>query len=578
MMAALEDEIPYTQFACIGTGFSGIALGATLVRWYGISSLALFESQPKLGGTWQINRYPGAACDVPSALYSFSFERNPNWTRFLPPHDELQLYLTKVAEKYGLLPLTQFSTKVVKAQWNEPSSRWILTLHDLTSNTFRKHSCQFLFSGTGQFSTPRPLDIPGVESFSGPIIHSARWPSPPPSLEGKKVVVFGNGCTAAQIVPAILPETKSLTQIARSKHWIYPPVDAKMPEIGKAILRSLPGATMLQRYVVYFLAEADWAGFSLTPSAAKFREKRRKMAVAYIKATAPEKYHDLLIPEFEIGCKRRIFDSGYLAALHDERLELTTEKAVEIQPTGVKMEGGRVVEADVIILANGFQTNKYLGGLEVVGRNGERLEEHWKKFGGPEAYNLTSVSGFPNLFLLLGPNTATGHTSTVMVIENAVNYALRVIRPILEGKAEAGSAVDVKPEAEKAYFHRIQTALQNTVWTTGCNSWYVRGEGGKMYNGMTYPWSQRRYWYECLFPVWKDWEYSGKPGKRTIVKSQKRPVMCMATFAVAAVSGLLAWVSRNPNSRLAAVLLAARLGTLDLWKSWAVGLLTQRKK
>ncbi|KAK0659781.1 hypothetical protein QBC41DRAFT_237011 [Cercophora samala] len=572
----MPSEIPFTQFACIGTGFSGIALGATIQRWYNISpsSLQFFDSQPCVGGTWVINQYPGAACDVPSALYSFSFERNPNWTRFLPPHDELRAYLTRVAEKYNLLPRMKFNTKVTKAEWiPDPSKpRWRLTILDLETNHTSHHECQFLFSGSGQFNAPRPLDVPGIETFQGPVIHSARWDHSV-SLQGKKVVVFGNGCTAAQIVPSILPDTKHLTQIVRSKHWIYPPVDAKVSPFAKKLLASMPGATLLQRFIVYHLAEADWAGFTLTPSAAAFRQKRKDMAEKYMRATAPEKYHSLLVPEFEIGCKRRVFDSGYLECLHSENITLTNEKPVGILPHGVKMADGSVIDADVLVLANGFETNTPKTLLPVVGIDGHTLQAHWSgKFPGPEAYNCTSLHGFPNFFLLWGPNTATGHTSAVMAIENGVEFALRVIRPCLEGKA---SVVDVTEEAEGEFVGRVQEALGRTVFTSEtCNSWYTARdkETGRVWNGMTYPWSQARYWWDCVMVKKGDWVYSS-----SIVKKRRSGLWFTTTFAVMALGGLLAWVGKNPNSRLAVALAGSRFAAVvPVLKTLGLGVLGRK--
>ncbi|KAK3997876.1 hypothetical protein QBC44DRAFT_354362 [Cladorrhinum sp. PSN332] len=564
----------YTQFICIGAGFSGIALGATLKRWYGIDDVIFFERGRELGGTWHWNRYPGAACDVPSALYSFSFERNPDWTRFLPPGGELREYLGRVAGKYGLKEgnKMRFGVDVKKVEWVDERKRWRVYWRGVSEGGKEEgvNECQFLFSGAGHFSVPNGLDdVPGVQSFKGEVVHSARWRDDL-SLKGKRVVVFGNGCTAAQIVPSIVEEVKELTQVVRSKHWIYPPVDSKMPEFGKAVLRNLPGATMLQRYIVHFAAELDFEGFRLTKSGERFRRKKRKEVEGYMRKTAPDKYHDLLIPSFEVGCKRRIFDSGYLRSLHAENLTLTDEKVVEVLPNGIRFESGRVVEADVLVLANGFKTNQYLQGVEVIGRNGVTIDEHWEDFGGPEAYNLTSLNGFPNFFLLLGkiqvsslldrasadlisgPNSATGHTSNVMAIENAVNYGLRVIKPVLEGKA---SVAEVKRSAEESYAKLIQDALQNTVWTTGCNSWYLRNQGGKVRNGMTYPWAQWQYWWDCLFPVWEDWEYSGAAsGKSSIVKQDKKPRLWIASLAVLAVGGVLSWTSKYPNSALATVL------------------------
>lgn len=371
--------VPYTQFACIGAGFSGVCLGATLQRWYGITDLAIFERTPKLGGTWSINRYPGAACDVPSALYSFSFATNPNWTRILPTAPELSAYLERVAAQYNLPPKISFNTSVERCEWDESRARWRLTLKDVSTGETRHHECQFLFSGAGQFSQPRDLDVPGVQNFKGVVMHSARWRDDI-SLKGKKVVVFGNGCTAAQIVPSIVDECESLTQIVRSKHWIMPPIDQRVPPGVRKVLQYTPGMLALLRFIIFCLAEADFPAYP--ESGREVRRKKQMVAEGYMKKTAPERYWDLLIPEFEYGTKRRIFDSGYLEALHRENLRLTDEKAVEVLKNGVRLESGEVVEADVLVLANGFETNQILQGTEVVGREGKTMTEHWEEIGG----------------------------------------------------------------------------------------------------------------------------------------------------------------------------------------------------
>jgi cation diffusion facilitator CzcD-associated flavoprotein CzcO len=400
-----DPEPTFTTFACIGTGFSGICLGATLARWHNLtapSSMRLFSRDADLGGTWLVNSYPGAACDVPSALYSFSFESNPDWSRILPPAGELRAYLGGVADKYGVREKMVFGVEVFRVVWDGGRERWRLWVRELGGEGREYvHECLVLFSGAGHFTRPRELGVKGVEGFEGEVFHSARWREDV-DLTGKRVVLFGNGCSAAQIVPAIVGKTRHLTQVVRSKHWVYPPVDRKMPGWGRALLRRVPGLTTAQRFLVYILAEADWKGFKLDKSAAEFRAKKREEVEEYMRTTAPEKYHDLLIPDFEIGCKRRIFDTNYLESLHADNLTLTDEGVAEILPNGMRMQSGEIVEADVIIMANGFTTNQYLGGVEIIGEDGETLEEHWESFGGPEAYNCTAVSGFPNMFFILG--------------------------------------------------------------------------------------------------------------------------------------------------------------------------------
>ncbi|KAH8646209.1 hypothetical protein BX600DRAFT_390517 [Xylariales sp. PMI_506] len=504
-MAPREEFVTYSQFACIGAGFSGIALGATLTRWYGISDVQFFERHSDLGGTWHTNKYPGCACDVPSILYSYSFAPNPNWTRILPSSDELWQYLNDVAAQYDLRPRMSFGVQVESAMWIESQCCWRLTLRHLQTNRVYLHESQFLFAGTGQLVTPRELDVPGLANFKGEVVHSSRW-TQHDKVDDKNVVLFGNGCTAAQIVPSIVGQTASLTQIVRSKHWILPPVDAAVPHWLRFLLRNVPGLISLSRLLVFLAAENELRGLPLTPGAARFRARRRRVAEQYMRQAAPEKYHDLLIPDFEIGCKRRIFDSGYLRSLHAENLTLTGSKPTEIVADGVEMEDGSVVKADMLILANGFITNHFMSGINIHGRKGITLEEHWKSFGGAEAYNCSVMSDFPNFFILLGPNAATGHTSAVIAAENSVNYALRIIKPILEGRA---TVAELKYEAEQRYVDEIQGTLKETVWFSGCSSWYVRSvPGAKIWNAMCYPWSQGYFWYRSLFPTWSDWRYS----------------------------------------------------------------------
>ncbi|KAM5372391.1 hypothetical protein ACJA88_009140 [Fusarium oxysporum] len=509
-MSLNNRKTSYSRFACIGTGLSGIGLGATLKRWYNLDDVQYFERQSQLGGTWLQNQYPGCACDIPNILYSFSFEPNPDWTRILAKREELYDYIMGIAKKYNLLDKMTFGAQVEKCEWFEEQARWRLTIRDLKTGSLFFHECQFLFSATGLFSNPRELDIPGVKSFKGPIIHSAKWRHDV-DLTGKRVVLFGNGCTAAQIVPNILPEIKSLTQLIRSKHWILPPIDGPTLDVLRWVMKNIPGAQRLLRVLVFLETERQYKLFEMTDAGARVRAKFRETALTYMKKTAPAKYHDLLIPDFEFGCKRRIYDSGYLESIHAENFSLTDKPATEITPDGVRV-GDQVIEADIIVLANGFKTSGFLKGIEVIGRNDENLHEHWERYGGAEAYNTTSVSGFPNLFLLYGPNSGVGHTSAIIALENGINYSLRVIKPILDGKA---SIVDVKSDAEGKWTDSMQAGIKSTVFYSGCTNWFVETrKNGTRWNATVYPYSQASFWRRSLFPVWKDFDFSGSTTAR----------------------------------------------------------------
>lgn len=259
----------------------------------------------------------------------------------------------------------------------------------------------------------------------------------------------------------------------------------------------------LHRFQIFLLAEKDFQLFPMTKRGAQLRASRRKAVERYMRSTAPSKHHDLLIPDFDLGCKRRIFDCGYLKSLHAPNLVLTDRKALEIVPEGVRTATG-IIKADIIVMANGFRTNEFISPMVVTGRNGQTLTDHWKKFGGPEAYNCSVMNGFPNFFMILGPNAATGHTSAIMASENTINYALRILKPVISGDA---TTVEIREDAEVSYAYRMQEDMKKTVWNSGCQSWYVKvndKEGGS-WNAMSYPYSQAHFWYRSLFPVWKDW-------------------------------------------------------------------------
>lgn len=438
---------------------------------------------------------------MPAVLYSYSWAPNAEWSTVLPPQKEIQKYLISVAHKYGLLSKIKYNATVKRCEWIETTSRWRLTIHNTKTNQVSYHECTFLYSGVGILTEPQKFDVPGTETFAGDMVHAARW-RPDVSLKNKRVIVVGNGCSACQIVPAILDDTKSVTQFIRSKHWIIPPLEVSNLKVLSFLFKVVPGLLKFMRFMIFLIGENAWRGFYMTKSAAALRKKREADATAYMKKAAPAKYHDLLIPDFPIGCKRRIYDPYYLRVLKSEKIHLTDSPILEVVPEGVRTKDG-ITEADAIVLAIGFKTNGYLTGVEVIGRGGKTLEQHWEAAGGPGAYNATMLNGFPNFFMLLGPNTTTGHTSTIIAIENAVNYSMRVIKPIITGHA---LSIDVTKQAEDAYTNDIQEALKHRVWRS-CNNWYERNENGVVRNASTYPYTQNYYQYRCTFPIKKDLIY-----------------------------------------------------------------------
>ncbi|GFP53077.1 Baeyer-Villiger monooxygenase [Trichoderma asperellum] len=524
----MSEKATYSQFACIGTGFSGIALGCTIKRWYGITDIRLFEKKSDLGGTWLANQYPGCACDVPSLLYSFSFAPNPKWSKILPSHQEVWQYLDDVATQYGLREKMSFNSCVERCEWIEQSGRWRLTGRNTISDTSFVHECQFLFSGSGLLVYPRKPDLPNIENFDGPVFHAAEWRHDV-DLTNKKVALIGNGCSASQIVPNIKDQVEHVTQFVRTKHWIIPPVQVPNVKLFQWMFMHIPGFLKFTRFLFFVILENEMRGFYMTKAAAAVRRSNTAEAVRYIKKKAPEKYYDKLIPDFEMGCKRRIYDPNYLTSLHSENVTLRDDAIEEVTPRGIRSKDG-YTDIDVIVFASGYETNSFCTNIDIVGRQGMTAEEHWKSLGGPGAYNTTSLSGFPNLFLILG------HTSTIMAVENSINYALRLIKPILQGKA---MAIDVSLDAEKRYIDQIQTDLQQTVWLSGrCNNWYNRAQDGSRHNGMSYPYSQPYFWYRCLFPIYKDFQYDPPKNKSPPRGNIWRETVRYSILAAASLSGL----------------------------------------
>ncbi|KAF4632931.1 hypothetical protein G7Y89_g5190 [Cudoniella acicularis] len=567
------DQSAYTYYpiVMIGAGESSIAMGCRLKEALSFDQFRIFERQSGIGGTWWINRYPGVACDIPAVFYSFSFCQNPNWTTFYPKGHEIAKYLQDACNKYGLIDKIQLNTEVRECKWLESEQVWEVTLQHLVTGVgdlseydraqkIKEQGSQSVFvaqekirakiviSGVGGLVEPKawPEDIPGKDSFDGEIFHSARWRYDV-DLEGKDIIVVGTGCSAAQLVPQLVNEykAKSVTQLMRSPPW----VGAKhIPSLGKKGWEER--APWLNNNIPLFMKYtrlmSGWPLFGTEPHNIKARAKAEKAMLDHMKATVPSKYHEILTPNYGVGCKRRIFDDTWFPALNDPRLELTTmplksisSKAVTLGPGRTYPEGqdskmpeGEVtLPADVIILANGFETTQFLHPLDVTGRGGAKINEIWADRGGPQMYMSTAIDGFPNFFMLYGPNTGTGHTSVILASENAINLILNFIKPIIEGDA---TTVEVKKEAELKYTKDLQSALKKTVWNDpGCRSWYKTSDG---WNSNTYPYSQFNFWLRCAFPTWSDWDI--KYTRKGLMK--RRTVALLKIFSVfAAVTGFL---------------------------------------
>jgi cation diffusion facilitator CzcD-associated flavoprotein CzcO len=332
----MSDKQNYDSLVtCIGTGFSGICVGAQLQRWYGVDDVVFFDRQETCGGTWWINAYPGIACDVPAPLYSLSFEQTSGWSSLFPPGKDIKAYLDCVAHKYNLQRKMRFSSEVKSCTWDSDNKVWQLHVKDLQTSETYYHTTKILFAACGQLLRPNELDVPGVEDFSGPVFHSARWRKDV-DCKGKKVVVIGNGCTAAQIVPSLLKSNppSSITQVIRSKHYILPAPKIEYTPMFRFLLAWIPGALWLLRLSIFLAAELSFPFFYTGTLASWYRRRATSQAQQFMRSRCPPEYHDAVIPEFELGCKRRIFDQGYLQSLHDPRVDLETRRAVRVVSEG----------------------------------------------------------------------------------------------------------------------------------------------------------------------------------------------------------------------------------------------------
>jgi cation diffusion facilitator CzcD-associated flavoprotein CzcO len=460
----------------IGTGFSGLCTAIRL-KQEGISDFVILERASDVGGTWRDNHYPGCACDVQSHLYSFSFEKNPDWSRQFAPQPEIWSYLRRCAEKYGILPHVRFNANVVNARFDEASSNWVVSTAD--GRTFQG---QVLVSGAGALSNPFIPDTPGLASFKGEVFHSAHWRHDV-DLRGKRVAVIGSGASAIQFVPQIAPKVGTLDYYQRTPPWVMPKPDWARTAFAKNLMRKLPFVQTLARGLLYTKLEARVLGFVVTPKVMKVLEfVGRHHINKFIKDPAKVR---AVTPNFSAGCKRVLVSNDYYGALARQNVNIVTDAIREVTPDGVVARDGQVRKADVIIFGTGFKVQELVPRGAFVGTGGKDLADVWQRQGGPEAYLGLTVSGFPNLFFLMGPNTGLGHSSMVYMIESQVNYVMDAIRAM---RAKGAALVDVRPEVQAQFVKTTQKRLAATVWGSGCKSWYINesGKNTTLWPGFTF--------------------------------------------------------------------------------------------
>jgi len=453
-----------TKIAIIGSGFSGIGMGIALKK-AGFDDFVILEKGADLGGTWRDNQYPGCACDVPSPLYSFSYELNPDWSHLFAPQPEIWEYLRGCAAKYGVGAHIRYDSKIEGMEWDDAARRW--TVRTADGERYLAHA---VVSGAGALHIPSYPDISGMDRFGGESFHSSDW-NHLCDLSGKRVAVIGTGASAIQFIPAIAEKAARLTVFQRTPPWIHPRPDVAIPASVRRVLRRAPGAARGLRDVIYWTLETRALGFAVNPRLMAPMELLARKNLE--RQVADPALRARLTPDYTIGCKRILLSSDYYPALQRPNVDLVTDAIKEIAPSGVRTEDGSLHEADVLIYATGFRVVDSATELNVTGRDGIKLADAWQE--GVEAHRGITVAGFPNFFLLLGPNTGLGHTSVVFMIETQVHHVISCLRLMAKQKA---ATIQVRAPALRKYNDELQRRLRRAVWSAGgCRSWYLDEAG-----------------------------------------------------------------------------------------------------
>lgn len=451
------------EIAILGAGIGGLGMAARL-KDEGKTSFVVLEKADAIGGTWRENTYPGAACDVQSHLYWYSFDDNPDWSRLFAEQPEIRRNLESFVERRSLAEHIRLSAEVIRASWDDADGVWVIEL--LSGEVVR---AEVFVTGWGQLSRPSFKGIRGREQFRGAAFHSAQWQHDV-DLTGKRVAVIGNGASAVQIIPRIAEQVGHLEVFQRSANYHVPREDRAYDEQERQAFRDR------SRYVEsregFYAEHESWIGamkLEGNPVLDEFYRLAREM----LDTQVPDPVlREKLWPDYPLGCKRVMVADDYYPALVRDNVDLVTEGIEQIEPEGIRTKDGALHELDVIVFATGFETLSFLGSLEVTGRAGRSLREEWE--GGARAYLGMTVNGFPNLFMLYGPNTNLGHNSIILMLECQYEYVLQALRA---RDAQAAVALDVRADVMEQYNDQLQRELAQTSFAGSCNSWYKTADG-----------------------------------------------------------------------------------------------------
>jgi cation diffusion facilitator CzcD-associated flavoprotein CzcO len=452
---------------------------AIRLKQQGEDNFVVLEKAQDIGGTWRDNTYPGCACDIPSHLYSFSFALNPSWSRMFSPQPEIQAYLRSCAERSGVLPHVQWNSELLDATWSVDEGRWHLTTSQGPLTT------DILILGNGPLSEPSLPAIPGLDTFEGMMFHSAYW-NHDYDLTGKRVAVIGTGASAIQFVPHIQPQVQHLTLFMRTPPWIIPRNDHPLPTWQHSMFRLLPFTQRLIRNLIYGRLELAALAMVYKPDR---MEAAMELAHEHLVAqVADPTLRAKLTPHYTMGCKRILLSDDFYPALTKPNTEVVTERIREIRPHSIVTADGQEYEVDALILGTGFHVTDAPLPRHIHGRGGRVLADSWQD--GPHAYLGSTIAGFPNLFLLIGPNTGLGHNSMVYMIESQLTYILDCLHTMEQQHLQS---FEVRPEIQESYNVEVQKRMKGTVWTSGCASWYLDAHGNNttLWPGFTFEFRRR---------------------------------------------------------------------------------------
>jgi len=472
---------PRVQVAILGAGLSGVCMGIELRR-NGIDDFLILEKASSVGGTWRENTYPGVACDVPSHVYSYSFELNPNWSHSYSSGREIWDYCERCVDKYGLRPKLRFGCEVREAELE--GKEWTIHLAD-----GRAIKASVVVSGLGGLHMPNRAALEGIESFGGSRFHTAQWDHSVP-IQGKRVAIIGTGASTAQVLPGIAADVAKVSVFQRSAAWVFPRLAADISDSRRAMFRRFPWLMRMYRW--YLWAMMDATGTMALRRGTWFAARLKRTGLRHLEQQVRDPaLRARLTPDYQPGCKRRCISDDYLEAFNRDNVELVTEKIARVEPGGIRDAAGRLHEVDVIVEATGFKPFDITDYVSIVGCAGKRLREAWSRR--IETFRTIMVPGFPNFFLLLGPNSATGHTSALIMIESQARYVLRCLQWM---QREHISQIDPDPDVVTRYNDRLQRDMQKMVFSGGCNAWYTDASDR---NYTLWPYSALRF----LFEQWK---------------------------------------------------------------------------